>query len=70
MLLDFLIWLNKRKLNRMITSGESYEEILKQSQKLDMYINIWVKNWVRFKSTKKYTITKEGSSKGSSSKNF
>ena len=49
MLLDFLIWLNKRKLNRMITSGESYEEILKQSQKLDMYINIWVKNWVRFK---------------------
>jgi len=49
MLLDFLIWLNKRKLNRMITSGESYEKILKQSQKLDMYINIWVKNWVRFK---------------------
>lgn len=70
MLLDFLIWLNKRKLDRMITSNCTYEDLLKQSQKLDMYINIWMKNWVRFKSTKKYIITKEGCSKGSSRKNF
>ena len=49
MLLNFLIWINKRKLSRMITSDCTYEEILKQSQKLDWYINIWMKNWVRFK---------------------
>jgi hypothetical protein len=57
MLLDFLIWLNKRKLDRMITSNCTYDELLKQSQKLDMYINIWMKNWVRFKgkSTNKST---------------
>lgn len=49
MLLNFLIWINKRKLNRMITSDCTYEEILKQSQKLDGYINIWMKNRIRFK---------------------
>ena len=49
MLLNFLLWINKRKLDRMITQGESYKEILKQSQKLDIYINIWIKNWVSFK---------------------
>ena len=49
MLLNFLIWINKRKLDRMITSGDSYDNILKQSQKLDKLINIWMKNWVRFK---------------------
>ena len=70
MLLNFLIWINKRKLDRMITSDCTYDEILKQSQKLDELINIWMKNWVRFKSTKKYTLTNEGSSKGSSRKNF
>jgi len=52
MLLNFLIWINKKKLDRMITSDYSYDKILKQSQKLDMYINIWMKNWVRFKGKK------------------
>lgn len=49
MLLNFLIWINKRKLNKMITNEKSYDEILKQSQKLDTYINIWMKNYARFK---------------------
>lgn len=49
MLLNFLIWINKRKLNKMITNEKNYDEILKQSQKLDTYINIWMKNYVRFK---------------------
>lgn len=49
MLLNFLIWINKRKLDKMITSNCTYEEILKQSQKVDWYINIWMKNWIRFK---------------------
>ena len=48
MLLNFLIWKNKRKLNKMIENGESYDEILKQSQKLDVYINIWMKNHIKF----------------------
>ena len=50
MLLNFLIWINKRKLNKMIAEDYSYDEILKQSQKLDVYINIWIKNWIRFKN--------------------
>lgn len=49
MLLNFLIWINKRKLDKMIASDYTYEKILKQSQRLDVYINIWMKNWVRFK---------------------
>ena len=49
MLLNFLIWINKRKLDKMITSNYTYEEILKQSQKLDWYINIWYKNEMKFK---------------------
>lgn len=48
MLLNFLIWINKRKLDKMITSEYTYDEILKQSQKLDWYINIWYKNRGRF----------------------
>lgn len=48
MLLNFLIWINKRKLDKMITSSYTYEEILKQSQKLDIYINIWYKNRIKF----------------------
>jgi len=48
MLLNFLIWINKRKLDKMITSNCTYEEILKQSQKLDIYINIWYKNRIKF----------------------
>jgi hypothetical protein len=49
MLLYFLIWVNKRKLDKMITSNYNYAEILKQSQKLDIYINIWMKNRFSFK---------------------
>lgn len=48
MLLNFLIWINKRKLDKMITSNYTYDEILKQSQKLDWYINIWYKNELKF----------------------
>jgi len=48
MLLNFLIWINKRKLDKMITSNCTYEEILKQSQKLDELINIYMRNWIRF----------------------
>ena len=49
MLLNFLIYINKRKLNKMITDRYSYEEILVQSQKLDKLINIYMKNYLRFK---------------------
>ena len=49
MVLNLLIYMNKRKLNKMITSGYSYDEILKQSQKLDKLINIYMRNWVRWK---------------------
>lgn len=49
MLLNFLIWINKRKLDKMVTGDYTYDEILKQSQKLDELINIWIKNKIRFK---------------------
>jgi hypothetical protein len=49
MLLSFLIWINKRKLDKMINHNYSYDEILKQSQKLDVLINIWMKNDIRFR---------------------
>lgn len=49
MLLNLLIYINKGKLERMITSGNSYDEILKQSQKLDKLINIYMKNWIKWK---------------------
>lgn len=52
MLLDLLIYINKRKLERIITSGYSYEEILEQSQKLGKLINIYMRNWVRWKGWK------------------
>lgn len=38
MILDLLIKINKDKLNKMIEENEDYESILKQSQKLDVYI--------------------------------
>ena len=38
MVLDLLIKLNKIKLNKMIEQNENYEIILRQSQKLDIYI--------------------------------
>ena len=49
MLLNFLIWINKRKLDKMINHDYSYDEILKQSQKLDVLVNIWTKNHFRFR---------------------
>ena len=49
MLLNFLIWINKRKLDKMINHDYSYDEILKQSQKLDELINIWMKYFIRFR---------------------
>lgn len=49
MLLNFLIWINKRKLDKMINHDYSYDEILKQSQKLDVYVNIWMKNYIVFR---------------------
>ena len=33
----------------MINHNYSYDEILKQSQKLDVWINIWMKNDIRFR---------------------
>lgn len=38
MILDLLIKINKLKLNKMIEQNDDYESILKQSQKLDIYI--------------------------------
>ena len=52
MLLNFLIKINKRKLNKMITSKNDYDEILKQSQKTDKLINLWVKKHLRFVNKK------------------
>lgn len=34
---------NRAKLEKMISDNEDYEKILKQSQKLDKYINIAMK---------------------------
>lgn len=46
MLISFLIKINREKLERMITSNCNYNDILKQSQKLDKYINMYIKrNW-------------------------
>ena len=47
-LLKLLIWINKRKLNKIIENDANYDEILKQSQKLDIYINIWLKGYIKF----------------------
>ena len=52
MFLNFLIRINKEKLNKMITSKSNYDKILKQSQKLDKLINIWVKKHLNFASKK------------------
>lgn len=38
MILDLLIKINKKKLNKMIEQNKEYENILRQSQKLDTYI--------------------------------
>lgn len=38
MILDLLIKINKLKLNRMISKNKDYNDILKQSQKLDKFI--------------------------------
>ena len=38
-MLDLLLNYHKRKLNKMIEESCNYDKILKQSQKLDLYIN-------------------------------
>lgn len=40
---DTLLNYHKRKLEQLIKNGEPYEKILKQSQILDEYINIKMK---------------------------
>lgn len=52
MLLNFLIYINRRKLNEMIIKNYSYNEILKQSQKLDELINIYMKKFKNFEGEK------------------
>ena len=47
--LTLLIMRNKSRLESLITKGENYEKILKQSQKLDKYISMKMK-----KQMKKY----------------
>lgn len=37
------IKVNRLKLEKMISDGEDYEKILRQSQKLDQYINMAMK---------------------------
>ena len=39
MLLDIILNYHKRKLEFLINKGFSYDKILRQSQKLDKYIN-------------------------------
>lgn len=46
---------NRIKLEKMIVDNEDYEKILKQSQKLDEFINIEMRNQL----TKDNTITDE-----------
>lgn len=38
-MLDLILKYHKRKLNNMILKNYNYDKILKQSQKLDKYIN-------------------------------
>ena len=45
-LLALLIKINRDKLNKMVEEEEDYEKILKQSQKLDKYIYLNLKNQV------------------------
>ena len=49
MLLDFLIRFHKRKLDRMITEEYNYEKILRQSQRVDRLINLWMKYKQKYK---------------------
>lgn len=39
MLLDIIIKINRQKLDNMILNHEEYDDIVKQSQKLDKYIS-------------------------------
>lgn len=49
-ILALLINFNQKKLNKMVEREEDYEKILKQSQKLDKYIYLNLKNQVKAKS--------------------
>ena len=46
-MLDLLLNYHKRKLAKLIKNDASYEKILKQSQILDKYINIKMKELVK-----------------------
>lgn len=46
-MLDLLLNYHKRKLAKLIENDASYERILKQSQILDKYINIKMKELVK-----------------------
>ena len=47
-MLDLLIKINKRKLDKMITKDYNYNRILRQSQKVDFLINLWYKYKVKY----------------------
>ncbi len=49
-ILALLINFNQKKLNKMVEREKDYEKILKQSQKLDKYIYLNLKNQIREKS--------------------
>lgn len=44
--IDLMIMKNRAKLEQMIRENKDYAEILKQSQKLDKYINMKMKDLV------------------------
>ena len=44
---DFLIIRNKAKLESMIKKDEDYKKILRQSRRLDKYVNIKMKELVK-----------------------
>lgn len=46
-MLDLLLNYHKRKLEKLITNDAEYDKILKQSQILDKYINIKMKELVK-----------------------
>lgn len=50
--LALLIKEHKKKLNDMVAEGKPYEEILKQSQKLDKYIYYNLKEQIKNKKKK------------------
>ena len=48
------IKIHRKKLEQMILDNEDYEKIVKQSQKLDEYINIAMKQMAKEKKVKSF----------------